>query len=114
MQGGQEQETLLLTGSTPITISGVSNMFTEILHRPIAFRTVPVDEYIQYHQQRGATPPYPTGEEDFLKKWATTFKALENGEAAVVDPLLQQVLGRELIPMKDTLTKLFKSEQTSK
>jgi hypothetical protein len=26
---------------------------------------------------------------------------------------LQQVLGRELIPMKDTLTKLFKSEQTS-
>ncbi len=75
---------------------------------------VSVDEYIEYHKRRGATPPYPTGEDDFLKKWATTFRALEKGESAIVDPLLQQVLNRELIPMKNTLTKLFKSKQTSK
>jgi hypothetical protein len=85
-------------------------MFTETLGRPIAFRIVSVDEYVEYHKRRGATPSYPTGEEDFLKKWATTFKAVEKGESAIADPLLQQVLGRELIPMKDILTKLFKTE----
>jgi len=99
---------------TPITISAISDIFAEILGRPITFRIVSVDEYIEFHKRRGATPPYPSGEEDFLKKWVTTFKALEKGESAVVDRLLQQVLGRELIPMKDTLTKLFKSEQISK
>jgi hypothetical protein len=89
-------------------------MFTEILQRPITFRTVSVDEYIEYHKRRGATPSYFTGEEDFLRKWATTFKAIAMGESAVVDPLLKQLLGRELVPMKDTLNNLFKSEQTSK
>jgi hypothetical protein len=88
-------------------------MFTEILGRPITFRIVSVDEYVESHKHSGTKRPYPMGEEDFLRKWATSFKALEKGESAVVDPLLQQVLGRELIPMKDTLTKLFKSEQTS-
>jgi hypothetical protein len=89
-------------------------MFTEILQRPITFRTVSVDEYIEYHKRRGATPSYSTGEEDFLRKWATTFKAIAKGESAVVDPLLKQLLGRESVPMKETLTNLFKSEQTSK
>jgi hypothetical protein len=89
-------------------------MFTEILDRPITFRIVPVDEYIEYHKRRGVTPSYSTGEEDFLRKWTTTFKAVAMGESVVVDPLLKQLLGRELVPMKDTLIKLFKSEQTSK
>jgi hypothetical protein len=65
-------------------------------------------------QTCGATPSYSTREEDFLRKWATTFKAVAMGKSAVVDPLLKQLLGRELVPMKDTLIKLFKSEQTSK
>lgn len=89
-------------------------MFTEILDRSITFRIVPVDEYIKYHKRRGATPSYSTGEEDFLRKWATTFIAVAMGESAIVDPLLKQLLGRELVPMKDTLIKRFKSEQTSK
>jgi hypothetical protein len=89
-------------------------MFANILGRPITFRIISVDEYVERNKHPGRTPPYPHGEEDFLRKWATAFKALEKGESAVADPLLQQVLGRELIPMKDTLTKLFKSGQTSK
>ncbi|UJR16837.1 hypothetical protein I4U23_003736 [Adineta vaga] len=113
VNGGHEQETLLLTGSTPITISTVSDMFAKILKRPITFRIVPVNEYIENHVRPGSTPPYPTGEEDFLKKWATSFKALERGESAVADPLLKQVLGRELVPLIDTLTKLFQSDLNS-
>ncbi len=89
-------------------------MFTEILGRPITFRIVPVDEYVEYHKSRGAAPSYPTGEEDFLRKWATTFRAVTRGETAIADPLLKELLGRELVPMKETLTNLFKSEQTSK
>jgi hypothetical protein len=85
-------------------------MLTEILHRPITFRIVSVDEYVEYHKRRGATPSYSTGEEDFLRKWATTFRAVARGETAIADPLLKELLGRELVPMKETLTNLFKSE----
>ncbi|CAF3979163.1 unnamed protein product [Adineta steineri] len=113
INGGHEQETVLLTGSTSISISSVTDIFAKILHRPINFRLVSVDEYIEFHKRRGTALPYPTGEEDFLRKWATSFKALEKGESAVVDLLLQQVLGRDLVPLEDTLTKLFNSKQIS-
>ncbi|CAF1677630.1 unnamed protein product, partial [Adineta ricciae] len=102
-----------LTGSTSITISGVSEIFAKILQRPITFRVVSVNDYVEQHKQPHTTPPYSIGDEDFLRKWSTTFKALERGEAAVVDPLLQQILGRELVPLQETLTKLFQSDQSS-
>ena len=53
--------------------------------------------------QRNVGKHGPRGEEEFLRKWATTYKALERGELAVVDPLLQQILGRELKPFEATL-----------
>lgn len=43
------------------------------------------------------------GGEDLLTKWATTFPALHRGELAVVDPLLKEILGRELKPFEETV-----------
>jgi hypothetical protein len=93
-----------------MTLATLCDMFEEILGRPITFRVVSVDQYIAYHQPRDRMPPHPSGAEDFLKKWATTFKALEREESAAVDPLLEQLLGRKPTPMQETLTELFTSK----
>ena len=60
---------------------------------PLKVKIIPVDEYV-------AMMP---GGEKILSRWATTYLALARGELATVDPLLQNILGRELVPFEETL-----------
>ena len=47
------------------------------------------------------------GPEDVLSKWSTTFPALKRGELAVVDPLLREILGRDLLPFEETVKEML-------
>lgn len=38
-----------------------------------------------------------------MRSWATTFPAVARGELAEVDPLLREILGRELRTLEETL-----------
>ncbi|KAI0753323.1 NmrA-like family protein [Daedaleopsis nitida] len=98
-QGGYENETRLLSGSRSITLKEIAEKITAISGRRITLTVCSEDEYVKANVgKRG-----PRGEEEFLRKWATTYKALERGELDVVDPLLHKVLGRGLKPFEDTL-----------
>lgn len=44
-----------------------------------------------------------SGGDELLTKWSTTYPALQRGELAVVDPLLREILGRDLKPFEETL-----------
>jgi hypothetical protein len=48
---------------------------------------------------------------DFLTRWATTYPAMEKGELAVVDPLLKELVGRELRRMRDVLVEKLGGEE---
>ena len=63
------------------------------LDPPLRVKIVGVDEYVASNE----------GSEDLLQKWSTTYPALVRGELAVVDPLLREVLGRDLKPFEETL-----------
>jgi hypothetical protein len=58
---------------------------------------VPVEEYIASN----------SGEEDVLTKWSTTYPALQQGELAVIDPLLQRILERQLKPFEETVKEML-------
>lgn len=60
---------------------------------PLKVRIVSEDEYVANNE----------GGEELLKKWSTTYPALARGELAVVDPLLREILGRDLRPLELTL-----------
>ena len=98
-QGGYENEVLLLSGSRAITLTEIAEKASTLLNRDIKLVVGSEDEYVK----RNVVRPGPRGEEVFLRKWATTYKALERGELAVVDPLLQRILGRELKSFEKTL-----------
>lgn len=105
VQGGHENATVHLSGAKPYSLADVAAHASALLHRPLALRIVDPDEYVHIH--RNASPKddrkNPRGEESFLRSWALTYPALEHGELAVVDPLLQMLLGRELKPFEMTL-----------
>ena len=98
-QGGYENEVLLLSGSRVITLAEIAEKASALLNRDVKLVVGTEDEYVKRNVGRAG----PRGEEEFLRKWATTYKALERGELAAVDPLLQRVLGRELKPFEKTL-----------
>lgn len=99
LQGGFENEIRLLSGSRAITLSEVAEKISSLIGRKVRLVVVSEDEYVKANVGK----PGPQGEEEFLRQWATTYKALARGEAGVVDPTLQEVLGRELTPFDDTL-----------
>ncbi|OCH92025.1 NmrA-like family protein [Obba rivulosa] len=101
--GGYENETHLLSGSRTLTLAQLAAKISAIIGRPLTLRVVSEDEYVRANVGKHG----PRGEEPFLRKWATTYKALARGELDVVDPFLQNLLGRPLKPMEDTLQEML-------
>ncbi|KAI8970993.1 NmrA-like family protein [Trametes punicea] len=99
VQGGFENETRLFSGSRSIALSEIAEKISQLLGRNVRLVVSTEDDYVRANVGKHG----PRGEEEFLRKWATTYKALERGELDVVDPLLHQILGRELKPFEDTL-----------
>lgn len=94
-QDTHKNETVLFSGSRAITLSEIADMITKFLNLdpPLKLKIISEDEYVASNE----------GGEELLRKWATTFPALVRGELAVVDPLLKDILGRELKPFEETV-----------
>jgi len=90
-----KNETVLFTGSKAITLSELAGIISNLakIDPPLQLKIVSEDEYVASNE----------GGEDLLRKWATTYPALARGELAVVDPLLRQILGRDLKSFEETL-----------
>lgn len=111
-QGGHINQTVLLSGSKAFTLAETASVVSSVLDRPLALRTASADEYVSKHKNVSPADDAknPRGEEAFLRQWATTYPALERGECAVVDPLLSDLLGRELVPFEQTVREVLKTE----
>ncbi|PIL33745.1 hypothetical protein GSI_04370 [Ganoderma sinense ZZ0214-1] len=97
--GGYENETCLLSGSRTVTLGQIAEKVSQLLGRNIKLAVGSEDDYVQRNLGKNG----PRGEEEFLRKWATTYKAMERGELEVVDPLLEESVGRSLKPFEHTL-----------
>ena len=88
-------QTVKFTGSKVWTLSELAGLITAMLKLDplLKLKIVSLEEYRSIN----------SGGDDLLSKWATTYPALKRGELAVVDPLLKEILGRELKPFEDTL-----------
>ena len=96
---GYENQTLLLSGGCAVTLSSLASTIASALNRPVHLKIVDMDEYVVAHTGQ----PGPRGEAVFLREWATTYRALMRGECAVVDSTLQELLGRKLVTLEETV-----------
>lgn len=94
---GYENETVLLSGSQAITLTSLAEKITTVLpsNRNVTVNIVSEDEYVSHLS-------YKQGE-GLLRPWSTTYSALGVGELGTIDPLLKKLLGREPVPMIETL-----------
>ncbi|CAL1711250.1 unnamed protein product [Somion occarium] len=99
---GYENTTVLLSGDKPITLLEFAQIASRILNRDIKLRVVSEDEYFKNNLGKQS--------EELLRAWATTYKALARGELEKVDPLLKNLLGRELRPVEVTLKEMLDAQ----
>ncbi|KAJ3489552.1 hypothetical protein NLI96_g2055 [Meripilus lineatus] len=100
-ESGYENTTLLLSGTDPISLHELGNKINKRLpeHRQVNLKVVSENDYCAHN--------FTNHEDWFLHAWATTYNALARKELETVDPLLRNLLGRELKSIDDTLDEML-------
>ena len=80
----------------------VAKLLQEKSGRTVNVRIVSQEEAARYHKEREVASPV------YIDSWSGWFKAIEAGECAVVDPLLESILGRKPRGIEEMADKLFK------
>lgn len=93
-------KTLLLSGPKVLTLAEVVDILGKIIGKNIKIREVSVDEYAS---QPHVAPLLTYHGVDLSREWATAWKAIKNGECAVVTPMLKELLGREPEDFESTM-----------
>lgn len=90
-------QTILLSGPKAYTLRETTALVSSILGRKIDFVLVSGEDWLQRHAKKG----------DLSGGWVSTYPALEKGDAAAIDPLLEKLIGRPLVPFEDRLKALL-------
>lgn len=94
--------TVLLSGGEQVTLQRLADMITKVLgwqHQPLNVVGVGTDAFVDYHATADAGPK----SREYIAMWATSYPSMDAGETALVDPLLQKLLGRTLKPMIESV-----------
>ena len=85
-------------------LSEVAGLISSLIHLdpPLKVKIVSEEEYVTNNE----------GGEELLRKWSTTYPALIRGELEEVNPLLKEILGRELKAFETTLKEAFGVDDT--
>jgi len=95
-KGGYENQEISLTGPKAYTSKEVASVISSILGREISVVITSQKEFLKY---------YSTNPE--AEYWALAFPAIEKGECATVDPLLENLLGRPLVSFETRMKEIL-------
>ena len=107
-EGGKtfEGETVLLSGSRAYSLAETAGLLSERLgwkEEPLKVEAVGEDAYVEHMFARQAKAGANPSTRDFLRQWASTYPAMERGDTAVLDRLLERLLGKRLTGMRERL-----------
>ncbi|HEX5259031.1 MAG TPA: SDR family oxidoreductase [Sphingomicrobium sp.] len=100
LTGGRDQESLLLTGPEALEFDDIAAIAGSIVGQPIRRRVVEGAEYAKILVSNGL----PKGLATVL---VSGFESRASGELALVDPALQEIVGRTLLTVDDVLPELL-------
>ncbi|CAI7649914.1 unnamed protein product [Penicillium discolor] len=95
---------LLLSGSREISLAETVEIIGRAIGKPLKIREISVDEYVNL-PQIGDKHTYKGV--NLSREWATAWEAIRQGEAAVVSPVLGEILGREPESYETTIKALI-------
>lgn len=83
---------VLLSGPREVSLAETVEILGRAVGKPLRIREISVDEYVRL-PQLGDKHTYHGV--DLSREWATAWRAISEGETAVVSPALREILGRE-------------------
>ncbi|KAI9706260.1 MAG: hypothetical protein M1820_004835 [Bogoriella megaspora] len=92
LEGGHANETVLLTGPRTYALSDVVGIINEVTARNVKLEIVGPQEYVSKSTQLDKDQGGKS--EGFYKAWVSLLEGVKQGEAGVVSPLMEQLLGR--------------------
>jgi uncharacterized protein YbjT (DUF2867 family) len=104
--GRFDNRTVVLTGTSPISISNVARAVSDTWgwkDGPLRVEEVGQKDFIEYQVRRKTGDNDDPATRDMVTRWSTTYPAIEKGELDLVDPLLQELLGRDLKTIDQTI-----------
>ena len=99
-----KNKTVLLSGDQIFTLQQVADMITRTMgwdDKPVKVEGIGRGEYVQFQMEQKAGSKFNRGTQELMELWSTSYPAIQAGELAVVDPLLQKLLQRKLKSMEE-------------
>jgi uncharacterized protein YbjT (DUF2867 family) len=99
---------VLLSGPREVSLAGTAEVLGRAVGKPVRIREITVDEYVALpqigdkHMYHGV---------NLSREWATAWEAIRAGEAAVVSPVLGEILGREPEDFETTIRGLVRGKE---
>lgn len=100
-----ENQIILLSGPEVWTLAETVACISKVMGRNIEIKQVSVEEYTQLPEVRESLQSHGPGD-DVPREWATSFRAIREGETAVVSGELERLLGRRPEGFEVTLRRL--------
>lgn len=100
---------VILSGPRAYSLVEVAEILTAALGEKKVIEPVDVEEYVNLPHVQETLRPF--GEGNVARKWATSFEAVKNGEAATTGELLEQLLGRAPEPLDVTVKAMLQGVQ---
>lgn len=94
-------QTLNLTGPRATTLTEIAKLLGKVGGRKVNVRLVGKEAAKEYHLKDGEKETW------LVESWVGWFDGVSMGECAVVDPLLQQILGRTPLGIEECAENLF-------
>ncbi|EAW13462.1 uncharacterized protein ACLA_055090 [Aspergillus clavatus NRRL 1] len=83
---------VLLSGPREVSMRETVDVLGRVVGKPVRIRQIGVDEYVKLPQVGDKHTYHGV---NLAREWATAWEAIARGEAAVVSPVLGEILGRE-------------------
>ena len=96
-----QDRVILFSGPKAYTLAETINLLGSTLGKSIGIEQVAVDDYAEDPTVQESLGSH--GQGDVPRKWATSFKAVKEGETAVTSIILETVLGRKPESFEATL-----------
>lgn len=106
IRGGYENQLVLLTSGETATMSDLVNVINETTGRHVKVEFVSPEEYVRSHA--GSDPGGKPA--SFFQMRLSWFEGFSGGEAANVDPLMADILGREPMPVSDAVRTILRKD----
>ncbi len=107
LEHGHERSVYELTGTEALSMVDVAASIAAVVHRPMEFVAITVEEYVSQCRERGLPEPV-------IEVWRSVWEAVDAGELELVTDHLEQLTGRPPLGFSDLLHGLMEPETDEK